>query len=510
MSTSFNQILHKEQDKDNQNNVIPQREPVDTIPLEVIKNEVKAIEKRFQPVPPKEVTGKLIKLIEKVDFYERTNKDPEEDFISKAEYQIIAIEEILHMAQQNRWGLCKKHDFIYVYNGAYWSLLDEDNLKAFLGSAALKMGVPEFKAKYHTFIDGLYKQFLTLGIFPTLEPPQDTVRINLENGTFDITPEGTKLRGFSPKDFITYQLPFPYQENARAPRFMAYLNQVLPDPERQQVLAEFLGYVFVRTSTLKLEKTLLLYGSGANGKSVFFEIVNALLGKENFSTYSLQSLTNDTGYQRAMLTNKLVNYASEINGKLETSIFKQMVSGEPVEARLPYGKPFILEDYAKLIFNTNELPMDVEFTNAFFRRFLIIPFDVTIPEDKQDKELASKIIQQELSGVFNWVLEGLHRILSQKKFSPCKAAEDILKQYRKEADSVAMFLEDNNYQKDSEQYLTTKELHRHYREYCQEDGYRAVSAKSFNNRLRALGIIIHRKTQGNVAYVVRQVATMPF
>ena len=93
----------------------------------------------------------------------------------------------------------------------------------------------------------------------------------------------------------------------------------------------------------------------------------------------MQSLTNENGYFRAKLANKLVNYASEINGKLESAIFKQLVSGEPVEARLPYGEPFTLKQYAKLIFNCNELPKDVEHTNAYFRRFLIIPFDVTIP-----------------------------------------------------------------------------------------------------------------------------------
>ena len=85
-----------------------------------------------------------------------------------------------------------------------------------------------------------------------------------------------------------------------------------------------------------------------------------------------------------MIANKLVNYASEISGKLETSIFKQLVSGEPVEARLPYGKPFSITGYAKLIFNCNELPKDVEQTRGYFRRFLIIPFEVTIPEAEQD------------------------------------------------------------------------------------------------------------------------------
>jgi|GEM_PF-3527595 len=45
---------------------------------------------------------------------------------------------------------------------------------------------------------------------------------------------------------------------------------------------------------------------------------------------------------------------------METTLFKQFVSGEPVEAHLSYGEPFTLTDYAKLIFNCNELPTDVE------------------------------------------------------------------------------------------------------------------------------------------------------
>ena len=76
----------------------------------------------------------------------------------------------------------------------------------------------------------------------------------------------------------------------------------------------------------------------------------------------------------------MVNYASELNRGLEADTFKQLISGEPIEARLPYGQPFTLTDYAKFIFNCNELPTEVEHTHAFFRRFLIVPFPVTIPE----------------------------------------------------------------------------------------------------------------------------------
>ena len=110
---------------------------------------------------------------------------------------------------------------------------------------------------------------------------------------------------------------------------------------------------------------------------------------------------------------------------------KQLVSGEPVGARLPFGNPFNLIHYAKLIFNCNSLPKDVEHTNAYFRRFLIIPFKVTIPEEEQDKELAKKIIKDELSGIFNWILEGLNRLLIQKNFSHSDSIDSQLEEYKK-------------------------------------------------------------------------------
>ncbi|MET7001069.1 DNA primase family protein [Chitinophaga defluvii] len=416
-------------------------------------------------------------------------------------YLIITIEEILRLAIDNRWGICRNHDFVYLYNGAYWCLLDVEELKTFLGMASEKMGLDKYKSRFYQFKDHLHKQFLAAANLPTPHRPTDMVLVNLQNGTFEITPKGTKLRGFSREDFITYQLPFEYNSNARAPLFEAYLNKVLPDKQRQYILAEYLGYVFIPHGALKLEKTLLLFGSGANGKSVFFEIVNALLGKENVSSYSLQSLTNETGYFRAKLANMLVNYASEINGHLEAAIFKQLVSGEPVEARLPYGEPFTLTHYAKLIFNCNELPRDVEQSNAFFRRFMIVPFDITIPEGEQDKELSKKIIATELSGVFNWVLEGLHRLLKQKKFSPCEAARLQVEQYKKQSDSVQMFLEDEGYQSSSYESRPLKDLFSEYRIYCIDSGYRACSIKTFSERLRNHNFVIERKNYGMALFI---------
>ncbi len=447
----------------------------------------------------REVLKELLKLIEPVDFRSMADLAPDQP-PKKKHYIICVVEEILRLAKVHNFGLCRKLDFFYTYNGLYWNLLDPGELKNFLGKAAEKMGVQKFDARHYQFQDDLFKQFQVSAHLPEPERTEENTLINLENGTLNIG-DSTTLKEHNPTDFLTYLLPYEYSPEATAPRFMKYLGEVLPDPSAQNVLAEFLGYVFIKNSNLKLEKALLLYGSGANGKSVIFDIVKALQGNDNLSSYSLSSLTDNSGYYRAEIANKLVNYASEINGNLEAARFKALVSGEPIEARRPYGTAFILEDYARLIFNTNELPRDVEHTQAFFRRFLILPFIVTIPEEKQDSELAKKIIQSELPGVFNWILGGLKRVLENRRFSRCEAAERELNKFKKESDSVAMFLDENNYKPDNENFKPVKEIYSQYRIFCSEDGYKPTGKARFNKRLEHSGILIERKSLGMVAYI---------
>jgi putative DNA primase/helicase len=219
------------------------------------------------------------------------------------------------------------------------------------------------------------------------------------------------------------------------------------------------------------------------------------------SNYSLQSLTNETGYFRAKLSGKLLNYVSELNANFETSIFKQLASGEPIETRLPFKEPFILTDYAKLMFNCNELPKDVEQTTAFFRRFLIIEFDVTIPESSQDKELSKKIIDSELSGVFNWVLEGLDRLLIQKNFSKCAAIDNARIEYEKQNDSVQLFIIENGFEVSISKYILISELHKMYKTFCIEDGYKSLGKSKFIERLNHLNLFVTRLNVGNVVHL---------
>lgn len=491
-------------------------------------------EEKFLVSPPKtadEIFLVLLESVEKIDFqtlaFEATyfvgNDEPQKSVknaksakneqslkgnsftLTKNHYIIICVEELIAIAQRNNWGLCKNNGTIYLFNGACWTPIDRERFEYFLGSVALKMGVEKFKGKIHTFKSELYKQFMADAFIQTPNRIKDKVLINLQNGTFEITPTYKYLRNFDQKDFLTHQLSFAYEAAAKAPKFQKYLDHVLPDRDKQKVLAEYIGYIFINPSYLKFEKVLLLFGTGANGKSVFFEIIYALLGSENICNFSLQNLTDTNGYYRAQLRGKLLNYVSELTTNFDTSLFKQLVSGEPIETRLPYKEPVVITDYAKLMFNCNELPRQIELTNAFFRRFLIVHFDVTIPEDQQDKELSKKIIADELSGVFNWILDGLDRLLLQKNFSKCAAIDNARSDYEKQSDSLQLFISTNGFKASIKETVLISVLYSEYMNFCSEEGCNFLGKSKFIARLKYLQFNVKRLNVGNVVYMSNEI-----
>jgi putative DNA primase/helicase len=233
--------------------------------------------------------------------------------------------------------------------------------------------------------------------------------------------------------------------------------------------------------------------------------VNALLGRENVTNYSLQNLTEDKGFYRVKIENKLANYASEISSRMENNaIFKQLASGEPVEVCQKFGQPYTMYNYAKFIFNCNELPKDVEQSPAYFRRFLIIPFDVTIPAHERDTTLANQIIKNELSGVFNWVLNGLERLLKQGEFSKCEASEKVLEKYKKESDSVAMFLDEKEYEPSLKETISWTDIFHEYKLFCDQSLFRPCGRNKFTDRLKNSGIESKKTNSGLKVYAQRK------
>lgn len=443
----------------------------------------------------------LLGMVQRVDFKEKAHL-PEDAKVPIKYYLILGIDEICALAEARNWGLCSRGGFVYIFNGSYWLTINEEDFKNFLEQAADKMGIPYLTFKHYKFKNELYEQFVS-GASRQLPAQGEGVLINLRNGTFEITSEHQGLREFRREDFIKYQLPFKYDKDAKCPMFHNFLNEVLPDKDCQAVLSEYLGYIF--TKGMKLEKVLMLYGGGSNGKGVVFEVIQALLGRDNMTNFPLHDLTKSESYERASIGNVLLNYATEVNpGAVEASIFKTLASCEPITVRQIYGKPFTLYEYAKLLFNCNKLPVAAEQTHAFFRRFLIIPFNKTIPDEEQDIELAKKIIATELPGIFNWVLDGLRRLLVQKHFTASQVVKDQIELYKKESDSVAMFLDEYNYSISNENCYTLKCMYDEYKSFSIDYGYRAVSIQSFSKRLTTKGYTITRKNTGRVVYAERR------
>ncbi len=446
-----------------------------------------------------DVLKNLLRQLVKINFREAAGIESEEK-LQRKHYIVCAMATILNAAKNKGWQLCRNNGQTFIYNGAFWKVIDKEELQSFFGDAAQMIGVSEVDAKFYLFRSDLTKQFEAAAYLPAPEREDGLTLINFLNGTLVVDGKTQELCKPSANDFITYQLPFCYNPAAKALMFTAFLNRVLPDVEKQKVLQEYIGYVFVSANKLKLEKVLLLYGSGANGKSVFIEIMSAMLGKENVSRFSLESITEPKGYSRAELSTKLLNLSTEISGKMDRGIFKQLASGESVEARHIYGSPFSMDNYAKLLFSTNELPKETESTDGFFRRWLVVSFEETIPESEQDKELARKIIDSELSGVLNWVLEGLNRLLIQKRFTESEAVKEQVKAFRQQSDSVLMFLDEHTYEPDITQTKPLKEVFAWYRSFCEEGGYRPCSATTFSGRLKQAGYEVKRLNSGNVVY----------
>lgn len=96
------------------------------------------------------------------------------------------------------------------------------------------------------------------------------------------------------------------------------------------------------------------------------------------------------------------------------------------------GKLYVatLTDYAKIMFCLNELPKTNDISNEFYRRFLIAPFNVQIPKNRINSNLAKEIISRELPGIMNWVLEGRERVTRNGKFTDSPVMNKTLEEYR--------------------------------------------------------------------------------
>ena len=421
--------------------------------------------------------------------YEKLKKRINSVKVRRQEYSVLVINVFKKMvlAKDLDVKVCDKE--ISFYNGKCWQGITEERFTSFLSNVAEKMGLSELVYEHHTFGTDLIKQFIHKNFIQFVTDSKNTC-INVQNGTLKFYKGKATFHPHNKKDNLHYVLTFDYKPEATCPLFIDYLEYCLPDEEKRKVLQEFLGYVFTPNEVLNLEKFLLLYGSGSNGKSVLTFIIYALYGKINISSYSFAQLTDKQKgeYYIVNLQHKLLNICSDASGSIgDSGPLKQIASGENITGRHPAGRPVEFVCNAKLINVLNTLPSAPENVHGFFRRFEIIDFNVTIEEEKKDRQLTSKIIENELSGVLNWILIGLDRLLTNRKLTDCKANNEVLEQYKIKSNNVLEFLLDEGFEtvNNIEHGHVFNDLYQSYVNWINENGGHALKKSNFKERIDA-------------------------
>jgi len=323
----------------------------------------------------------------------------------------------------------------------------------------------------------------------------DSVPLNLiplTNGIYDI--ETSQLLPFSHDYFFTTTLPTLYVKGADCPAFKKYLGEVLP-PSDIFVAQEFFGYLLWRNYFV--HKCIMLLGQGRNGKSTFENVAVAMLGKDNCSFESLQSIIGNR-FSVASLYGKYANIFSDLPVKtlMDTSLFKSVTGGDTISAEKKNQPRFNFLNYAKLCFSANQLPKSNDQTLAFFERWIILNFQQSFIGNAADKNLLTKLTtEQELSGIFNWAILGLKRLLEQQDFSYSKTGDSLREEYLRKSDPVAAFCMDK-LEADPQDWLDKKGLYSCFTNYCLKMKYPILSENIFHKEIqRQVVIADYRPTE---------------
>lgn len=326
---------------------------------------------------------------------------------------------------------------IYCYTGTHWKLVNASQWKNFVRQVAQRCGVPESLCMDTSFMKKLFDA-MAYSVFDYRQPVErkDEVWLNLLNSTLELKADGTVVvRGHRKEDLFFYSLPYAYDPQAQCPRWQGFLNRVLPETNARTQLGEFMGYTLM--SRHHLEKMLWMFGGGQNGKSTVLNVFEAMLGKENVCSFSLDQLTNDP-IVRWSFEHKLANMSRETGDRVNTSVMKRICSGEPITVEQKYVNPHETTAYGKVIMATNEFPRP-ENTAAFFRRILILPFTACITDEEKDVLLTPKLLT-ELPGILNWVLQLMPPLMRRGAFTPSESGRKALDNYMLESDNVRLFL----------------------------------------------------------------------
>lgn len=312
--------------------------------------------------------------------------------------------------------------------------------------------------------------------------------LGVRNGVVDL--KNQSLLVPQPSMLITKQCNAEFIEDPTCPKWIKFLHDVFQgDDETIEAVQIMLGYTLI--GQVLDELLIICYGFGANGKSVFNNVVAKVLGDyAQMAPSSMLSVrkNDDSSPRNDIAGIKGSRYLSinelQAGDRLDERVVKSIAGREPISARFLFGEFFTFMPTFKAWIRTNHKPIIVGDDTGIWRRIVLIPFTRTFTKEEQDPHLEEKLLQ-ERDGILGWILEGAKKYQEIGiVMSPRMQSE--VNSYRKDSDVLGEFLEDKT-QRGVLSKVEQKSLYFAYKHWCDNNGIRAQSKKSFSQRLKERG-----------------------
>ncbi|MGA2523645.1 MAG: phage/plasmid primase, P4 family [Candidatus Bathyarchaeia archaeon] len=310
-------------------------------------------------------------------------------------------------------------------------------------------------------------------------------KIAVENGLLDLEKETVELEPFSPEEMPFHQLPVTYNESATCPGWEEFVKQVV-NPDDIATLQEWSGFILL--PDYRFHKLLWIFGEGRNGKGVWQRTIEAILGEENFSSVGLEEFDGNHRFALRQLYGSLFNACSEptTNKILQTPLLKKATGQDTIEAEIK-GKQGRLKfrNCAKMTVLANKFPRINDTSVAFKERRLFIKFPNEFTGKNQIQNIEENWTKdpEQKSGILNWMLAGLKRLLEQGYFTESKTQEETEAEFLKASDTISAFLTELAIF-DKNRITTRNEAYESYKNYSDVFGLEAENEKKFTERLK--------------------------
>lgn len=318
--------------------------------------------------------------------------------------------------------------------------------------------------------------------------------LNVANGTLDL--RTGELRPHRREDLISNLVEIAFDPAAKCELWDAFLRRVLDQNEELYAyLRRFVGYLLVGDTR---EQSLhFLYGLGANGKSVFCEVLLRLLGEYAMAVspdlIMLKrhgGIPNDVARLRGVRA-ALMNETTQ-GARFDEAKLKDLTGGDTLTARFLHQEFFDFRPTHRIIIRGNHKPAINGTDEGIWRRLRLVPFTVSIPPDEQDHDLLRKL-EAELPGILRWALQGCLEWQSEGLKPPVIIAEAVRK-YREESDTLGRFLSECCEIRPLAQ-VKSSALFKRYQSFVEAAGERWIPAKDFPAEMERRGFIHKRSKQ---------------